>query len=76
MYALDEFVDMGLADENQQFEWTSDAHRQVAINLCIGNPNIFDMDVLSRNTKIINAIPMDRIKKVTAQDIIDMGGTI
>jgi hypothetical protein len=72
MYILEDFLDDAKGEE----KWTSDAHRQVAAAVCLCNPNIFTWGTLTHNVEIINAIPKDKIKKVTAQDLEDLGCTV
>ena len=72
MYMFPDMIDLGLADDE---EWASDAHRVVASNAFLCNPNITNRDDLMHNCGIVNKISMLRIKKVTFQKLRELGCT-
>jgi len=69
MYGLENMIDMGLKGS----EWTTPDHRVVAISACICNPHVRTRDVLIDNVKIINAIPVEKIRIVTFEDLRTAG---
>ena len=69
MYAIDSMIDRGL----QGSEWTTQDHRVVAVNACIGNPMVKSMDDLVNNIKIINAVATENIKTITGKQLIEAG---
>lgn len=71
MYVFDEMVDNLALGEIEQ--WTSDAHKKVCLTICVQNPNIFTAQKVIENAKIINAIPQDKIEKVTLTDLEELG---
>ena len=72
MYAFESMIDLGL--KNAGFKkWKSDWHRVVAVNMCIGNPAVKNMDTLIENVKLIQAVPNDKIRKLTVMEAIKMG---
>lgn len=68
MYIVEDFIDMGLANSSKE-NWPTNAHRKVAIHLCLRNPNVFTMERLVRNIEIINAVPITRIEVITAGEL-------
>lgn len=70
MYLFDEMIDCGLREGER---WTSDDHRNVAIATCIANANVDTMGTLVNNVSAINAIPQDKIRKVTMHDLFELG---
>lgn len=70
MYMFEDMIDMGL---DAGTNWTSTAHKIVAINCCISNPAVRTKDILSHNVSIINSIPIENIKTVTLANLINMG---
>lgn len=73
MYMMESMIEMGLQKGEK---WTSDDHRTVAVNACIGNPNINRMQILQDNIKIINQVPQDQIRQVTAEQLEELGCVI
>lgn len=69
MYGLEVMIESGLNGE----KWTTPDHRVVAVNACICNPNVKTMDDLQSNVKVINSIPADEIRSVTADQLIEAG---
>jgi len=69
MYMIENMIDMAKPKNG----WKTKNHRIVAVNCCICNSNVKDMDTLSSNCKIINNIPKKKIKKVTFHQLIKMG---
>ncbi len=72
MYAFTEMIDLGFRADAKP-NWTSDDHKQVAINALIGNPAINNRDALIESVKLINDIPKDSIRTVTVTDLIKIG---
>jgi hypothetical protein len=70
MYMLDNMIEMGLKEGES---WASDMHREVAMNVCLCNPNITSRDALTYNVGIINKIPKKDINKVTFADLLKLG---
>lgn len=70
MYLFPEMIDMGLP---KGAKWPTPAHRTVAINLFIGNPDIKDMTMLSECVSKVIRIPNGKIKKVTFKDLPKYG---
>jgi hypothetical protein len=70
MYIFEEMIDLGLEEGET---WTSDDHRVVAQNILLCNPLINQRDLLCEGVAIINSIPQDQIRLVTAKDLKDMG---
>jgi len=70
MYGFDSMIDMGGE------KWKSKAHRKVAIAVCICNPQVHTAEILGHNIGIINKIPNNKIKKVTWDQIREMGCTV
>lgn len=71
MYICEDFIDLGMEEK-----WTSEDHKKVACNVCLCNPNVFTLEVLDKNRKIINGIPQEKIKTITTQDLLELGTTI
>jgi len=69
MYLLEDMIDMAIRKGK---EWPSAAHRTVAINLCICNPNIKNMGDMSTVVKIVNKIPKTKIKTITVAEIREL----
>lgn len=59
-------IELGL-EKGQEFK--SDAHRQVASAVGLGNPNVTGRDTLTQIVQIINNIPNNQIKKLTFYDL-------
>jgi ribosomal protein S17 len=70
MYALDDMIEIGMEKGKK---WKSKAHKDVAIAVCIYNPNVHTAICLGDNVRIINKIPMSKIKKVTVADLVKLG---
>lgn len=70
MYLIDDMVDMGLP---KGVSWPSEFHRVVAQNLLIGNPEIKDMDQLSKGVVNILNIPNEKIKTIKVSELNNYG---
>jgi len=70
MYGFDSMIDIGMPKRSK---WKSEAHREVAITVCICNPHVHDSTTLASNVRIINKIPKNKIEKVTWDQIRGMG---
>ena len=70
MYGFEEMIEMGLREGET---WKSDAHRVVAVNMLILNPRITTRDLLMEGVSVINQIPDDQIRKVTVNDLVELG---
>jgi hypothetical protein len=70
MYMFPDMVNMGLP---KGASWPSEAHKQVAVNLLICNPNINNMDLLHSGVVNILNIPEEKIKTITLHDLSDYG---
>lgn len=70
MYMMEAMIEMGLK-EGQDFP--SDAHRQVAMNLALGNPLITSRDALTDVVQKVCAIPETEIKTVKFNDLARYG---
>jgi hypothetical protein len=70
MYQLSDIIDAGLP---QGAQWPTPAHRVVAINLLIENPDITCMDMLCEGVAKVLKIPNGKIKKITFKDLPKYG---
>jgi len=70
MYLLESMIDMGLPKGKI---WPSDLHRQLAVSILIGNPNVRTMDSLQESIEIIFKIPKDEIPTLTYENLINYG---
>lgn len=70
MYIFNDMIDMGLKEGET---WKSDIHKKVAQNCLLCNPRIHTRDALTEGVGIINSIPDDKIKLVTAIDLMELG---
>lgn len=71
MYMLEQMLMLGF--EGGEEHWTSDDHKIVAANILLCNSHTHDRSTLIECTAIINAIPADKIRLVTAGDLYGMG---
>lgn len=70
MYMIPDMLEMGLKPGQK---WPSDAHRVVAMKLCLCNPLVDHMDALIDLIQKINSIPEDKIKTVTLNELGNFG---
>lgn len=70
MYVFSNMIDIGLKKNDK---WASKAHKTVAQNVLLCNPRINTCQLMIDNVSIINAIPKEKIKKVTLHDLFDLG---
>lgn len=70
MYMFEGMLDMALGDGK---EWRTEYHKLVAVHTCLHNQLVKDMGTLAENVRIINNIDVDKIKKVTGQELLDRG---
>ena len=68
MYLIPDMIDMGLSESE---DWPTLYHRQVAINLFIGNPNVNTRTELQTGVNKIIKIPNNKIKQITIEDLKD-----
>lgn len=68
MYVMPSMLSLAFPT-GQEEKWTSPAHKKVAECALLCNPRINTRQLLIDNAAIINAIPMDEIKKVTFADL-------
>ena len=68
MYLLSDMIDMGLLEGE---DWPTSTHRQVAINLFIGNPHVNSRTELQNGVTKVIKIPDDKIEQVTIEDLKD-----
>ncbi len=54
-------------------KWPSAAHKKVAETVLLCNPRYFTMTDLKHGASIIAAIPKNKIKLVTAGDLLALG---
>jgi hypothetical protein len=66
MYLIDDMIEMGLKDGQK---WPTKAHRNVAINLALGNPLICTRDALTGVVQKVCAIPEKDIKTLRWTDL-------
>ena len=57
MYMIDSWVDTAI--NRMGVKWKSDDHRTVAVNMCIGNPDIRTMDQLKDMVGAIQSVSVD-----------------
>lgn len=70
MYAFEEMIDLGLL-YGQSFP--TQAHRDVAVVLAVGNPHVMSRDHLTEIVQAVIAVPRREIKKVTVMDLRKRG---
>lgn len=73
MYMLNDMIDMGLKDRQK---WPSDAHRVVAQNIALCNPQITTRDALTQVVQKVCKIPKSKIKTVTLAEMPKYGLTL
>ena len=67
MYLLPDMLNL------TEVKWPTDAHRDVAEKALLGNRNYSRLSDLTEATRIISHIPADKIKTVTAVDLMRLG---
>jgi hypothetical protein len=67
MYLFPEMLEM------TEVKWPSDAHRNVAEKVLLGNCRYDRLSELTSAARIIASIPADKIKKVTGADLARLG---
>jgi hypothetical protein len=67
MYAFAEMIDL------PGIKWKSKIHKQVAINLLIGNPRITKCQQLLEFGTLINNMTKEKVKSLTLMDAIALG---
>ena len=73
MYMLEEMIDLGLEDGQK---WPSPAHRIVAANLALCNPQVTSRDTLTSIVQKVRKIPKSKIKTVTHAELSKYGLTM
>lgn len=68
MYAFESMIDLG------KTKWASKDHRDVAITIAIGNPNVTTVEMLKNICEAVSKVPQSDIQKVTYQDLVDKFG--
>lgn len=71
MYAMLEMINLGLT-EGKQFP--SEAHKKVAQNIAIGNPSVFQRDLLIDIVEAVCRVPEKYISTITAEQMVDAYG--
>jgi len=69
MYLCEEMIELALNDT----EWLTSDHKTVAVNACISNPLVKNMDDLLYNVRLINTIPAADIRTITGDQLMELG---
>lgn len=72
MFVFPSMLSLAFPDDQEE-KWTSPTHKKVVELALLCNPRINTRQLLIENAAAINAIPEDRIKKVTLTDLFNMG---
>jgi len=73
MYMLESMIDMGLKAGQ---DWPTPAHRLVACNLALCNPEVRNRDALTAIVQKVRKIPKSKIKSITWADLPKYGLTL
>jgi hypothetical protein len=66
MYMIESMIDMGLSEGQ---DWPTPAHRLVAANLALCNPQVTKRDTLNAIVQKVIAIPKSEIESLTWADL-------
>lgn len=68
MYCFSEMLNLGL-EEGKVFP--SEEHRKIAERICIGNPEVFTVELMKQVLESVNSVPQERLATLTPKMLIE-----